>query len=299
MIAYKSSLDQLDINGGTAVTTDSEGAIYIAGISIMGGDNVVKFERDLNCPPTLDYCYLEVDWTTHFGTTVMWEQPNSIELDIDGNIYVSGSSRLTDTSFYDCLVTKYDPSGNKLWESRYDADGYEDLHIDMEMDDYANVYLACRSVVGGPLQRDYVAIKYDSNGSEVWAKRYDGPVNGADYITDIELDGDDDVYVTGQASSIEGLDFATVKYIEATTENAIASLLLAIESMEFSHGIDNSLKTKIKKLPKMVSSGNRKAASNVTQAFIHQVEGIQGTKLTNKQANELITHVQELLLTME
>ena len=155
---------------------------------------------------------------------------------MDGNLYVSGSSRLTDTSLYDCLTANYDPAGNKLWEARYDADSREDLQTDMVLDDNANIYVACQSVEGDPLQRDYATIKYDNAGNPLWVKRYEKPAQGRDYVTDIEIDDDGSVYVTGHVATDYGDYFATIKYTEATLANAVASLIFRVEDMELLPG---------------------------------------------------------------
>jgi hypothetical protein len=62
-------------------------------------------------------------------------------------------------------------------------------------------------------------VKYNTNGDELWARRYNGPGNGWDEAHDVVVDALGNVYVTGQSKgSGTGLDYATVKYNAAGEE---------------------------------------------------------------------------------
>ena len=61
---------------------------------------------------------------------------------------------------------------------------------------------------------DYATIKYNSNGDTVWVRRYDGPGNGDDRAWSIAVDGQGDVYITGDSYNNDSTreDYATIKY---------------------------------------------------------------------------------------
>ena len=59
---------------------------------------------------------------------------------------------------------------------------------------------------------DYLTIKYDGSGNQLWAARYHGG-NYQDGANALALDGAGNVYVTGGSHAFEtGYDYATVKY---------------------------------------------------------------------------------------
>lgn len=80
------------------------------------------------------------------------------------------------------------------------------------MDDSGNIYVAGSSW-GGATDLDCLTIKYDPDGIQLWARRYDGPASGEDIAHALALDASGNVYMTG-ASSGSGTshDYTTIKY---------------------------------------------------------------------------------------
>jgi hypothetical protein len=73
--------------------------------------------------------------------------------------------------------------------------------------------------VTGESNNDYVTIKYDTHGNELWLRTYNGPGNSADGARQMVIDGNENVYITGESFGIgTDYDFATIKYSSAGNE---------------------------------------------------------------------------------
>lgn len=97
------------------------------------------------------------------------------------------------------------------WVARYEGMG-EDGARAMALDSWGNIYVTGYSVRSGT-GMDYVTVKYDRNGIQIWAAIYDGPAHGDDEPYGIAVDPLGDVYVAGSSEGIgTGKDYATIKY---------------------------------------------------------------------------------------
>ncbi len=104
---------------------------------------------------------------------------------------------------------------NIQWQTRYSSVGSNiDRAEDMFMDGSGNVYVTGLGL-GASGNFDYVTIKYDPAGVELWRMEYNGPGNGLDEAHAITVDGSGNVYVTGWSLGTGGFDYGTVKYNSA------------------------------------------------------------------------------------
>ena len=99
------------------------------------------------------------------------------------------------------------------WVKRYDGPGkWEDWACAIDVDTNGNVYVTGTSE-GADYSADPATIKYNSAGVRQWNRRYNGPGKGFDYATDIAVDTDGNVYVTGESYNAAcNSDYATIKY---------------------------------------------------------------------------------------
>ncbi len=138
-----------------------------------------------------------------------YDQAADIAIDSNGNIYVTGFCTGPEFS-NDYATVKYDSDGNELWAARYDGpSGGSDRPYDICIDSANAIYVTGKSE--GNTTYDFATIKYDSNGQELWAVRYDGPQNGSDEANGIAVDSQGNAYVTGYSYG-EGADYVTIKY---------------------------------------------------------------------------------------
>jgi len=136
----------------------------------------------------------------------------ALVVDPQGNVYVTGSSSGTEEGPRDYVTVKYDRDGKKLWVATYTGPGESDDQAKaLVVDHRGNVYVAGDSGTEGTY--DYVTVKYDSDGKELWVATYTGPGDLPDYVSALALDPRGNVYVTGCSySTSSGYDYVTVKY---------------------------------------------------------------------------------------
>jgi hypothetical protein len=107
----------------------------------------------------------------------------------------------------------YTASREELWVSRYNGTGNDvDQANDIAIDSSGNVYVTGYST-GSSTGKDIVTIKYDSNGGQLWAVRYDGAGSADDEGVGIAVDSSGNVYVAGWSSEgTSGFDYYIAKY---------------------------------------------------------------------------------------
>lgn len=96
---------------------------------------------------------------------------NSLRLDNKRNVYVAGRDRSTSNENY--FTIKYNDHGEEQWRAIFDDGGKDQAHS-VTVDSSGNVYVAGTSSSEGA-ETDFMTVKYDSNGSQQWAQRYDAP----------------------------------------------------------------------------------------------------------------------------
>jgi hypothetical protein len=137
----------------------------------------------------------------------------AMAIDLLGNIYVTGISVAQIPYQSDITTIAYDSSGNELWVATYDGPGNNwDIAYDIGVDNSGNIYVTGESAGIGS-DKDFVTIKYDSLGNELWLVRYNGPGNGWDRATALGIDSSCNIYVAGWSDGIgTSYDYATIKY---------------------------------------------------------------------------------------
>lgn len=152
-------------------------------------------------------------WQQYYATAgfVPSDAGSYVTMDKKGNVYATGYSD-SELTFYDIVTLKYDQNGKMLWHRRYDGDHAIDFPSAIAVDSAGNVYVVGSSFTMDTYY-DYVTIKYDSTGKQLWVARYDGPDHDLDIATSLAVDRNGNVYVGGASFSLSNFyDYLTVKY---------------------------------------------------------------------------------------
>lgn len=175
-------------DGGSSVVVDDSGYVYVAGTSTQ---DLIFYNPDyvtIKYTPTGDTVWIRRwDWNNQF------DGGGDILVDSIGNVYVCGHP----------VVLKYNSSGELLWESEHIAE-----FIRIEIDSEGNIYAA------GTRLSNYMTVKFNTDGQEIWRRSYNGPGNEQDDLRDMMLDSKGNIIVTGESwgGSTTNYDFATIKY---------------------------------------------------------------------------------------
>ena len=138
----------------TAIAVDGTGNVYVTGRSQGGaisGFDYVTIKYDINGLQ---------QWVQRYDYVKLIDEATGIGLDSAGNVYVTGRSQGSSTSF-DYLTIKYDNTGKLIWRARYnnkDVNGADEAAA-MALDADGNVYVTGRSQ-GGTKGLDYATVKY-------------------------------------------------------------------------------------------------------------------------------------------
>ena len=196
-----------------AIAVDGKGNVFVTG-STHGGFR------------GRDFCTVKYDrngtqiWVNYYSGTGRIdnsdEEAVGIALDNSSSVLVTGSTDEMGTSLDFCTV-KYSNDGATLWAQTFDGQGRaEDIVKSVKVDSKDNVIISGSSK-GLISDLDYLTVKYDASGNELWHAVYHGPGGNitinTDEVSAMILDRENNIYVTGYGwNAATAKDFLTVKY---------------------------------------------------------------------------------------
>ena len=197
------------VDEAKTIAADNSGNVYVSGKSAGQGTG-------------FDIATLKYDANGNQLWVMRYNGPNngddvaySMALDGDNNVYICGESNGVGTGD-DGVFIKYNSDGVQQWVVRYNGPGNGgDGFVSVKTDNSNFIYITGFSDGGASTGYDFYTAKYNPQGNQLWAKRYNGMGNHTDYPSDLGLDQSGNVYVTG--GSIGNSDptdtmYATVKY---------------------------------------------------------------------------------------
>ena len=142
----------------------------------------------------------------------------SMAIDAAGNIYVTGTT--FNGANADFLTVKYNAAGAIQWRTVTNgASNGADVAYALAVDASGNVAVTGLSHNGS--NYDYLTVKYDANGAELWRATLNGASNGDDEAHAIAFDGMGNIIVTGSSffsTNRNNYNYVTVKYSAAGVE---------------------------------------------------------------------------------
>jgi hypothetical protein len=213
---------------GCAMTSDSNGNIYISGVThgIMDGTNA-NYNTDAFLSK-IDGSG-NVLWSRQIGTYPD-DSSQGVALDAEGNIYIGGR---TYGSFEgpsigppDFFLVKYNKDGERLW-TRQIGTSEGEMCWAVASDHAGGVYMG--GFTGGILgdrsfgKLDAVLIKYDSMGNPLWTRQMG--TRYADIIYSIAADSSGNVYVCGTTEGSLAGPYAGGKDVFVAKYDGIGNLL--------------------------------------------------------------------------
>jgi len=174
---------------------------------------------------TVAHSQPNMQWSKIYNSTAAQDDYFiDMKLDKDGNVYVTGYSRLS-TFNYDILTLKYNSSGVLQWTRTFDgrANDY-DVSVGIEIDNNGFIYVAGNTMdsVGSSRAFLYLLIKYNSNGDTIWTKKYNNSIDTTDnynFVQSFTSDKQDNIFITGMGGG-HGLDSTPPGYVTIKVDSS-------------------------------------------------------------------------------
>ncbi len=199
-------------SGGTAVTNDLNGNIYIAG----GMDNVADAGSTQVCMVAKYSASGSLQWYSTYDGQATYPIATALTLDPSNNVIVTGTAENSTSGFTEYHTVKFDNTGNQSWASIFSEGGFlkndasSFLNNNIVADSAGNSYICGQVLNAAGTGPDFVTIKYSPSGAQLWTADFNSPT-GDGFAEDLFVDKGA-VYVTGEVGQ-NGVDFiTTIKY---------------------------------------------------------------------------------------
>ncbi|MDO8413849.1 MAG: CARDB domain-containing protein [Gallionellaceae bacterium] len=215
---YDTITIKYDANGNALWSTPARYPYSVPGaLTVDGSGNVYVTGGGCENPYTSTVCYLTTIkydgdgnklWDSQEPSLHVFTGGRDIAVDNAGNVYITA-----DEIGYGYATIKYGPNGGApLWHARYSEANYARA---LALDAAGNIYVSGTAHSG--TSYDIVTVKYDNNGNQLWATRYD---NGGDdtlgfwnyAFGQIAVDASGNVYIVGVSANGMNEDYVTIKY---------------------------------------------------------------------------------------
>jgi carboxypeptidase family protein len=206
-------------NGATTLTlTDNSGQNSKLAIDNAGNTYVLTSTSTPNFALIINKITPEntIAWTRYYANDSM-VSIGDIEVDMAGNIYVTGSAYVI--ADQDIFLLKYDTDGNVVYHKRYTNMAGSDEAKGIALDSTGNIYITGR-VYGGSNDDMWLG-KYAANGLLTWTTTYNSAGNFSDYGNAVAVDNLDNVIVVGSEERYDLQENANIFVRKYTSAGAL------------------------------------------------------------------------------
>ena len=152
-------------------------------------------------------------WVRTWGTSYD-QRGNSLALDSNDNIYITGYSFGHPASSGKGFLLKYDSNGNYQWERIWGVNGqYGNYFYRIIINANDDLYISgCTKTYGIPNNYDALLLNYDTSGNQNWNRIWMG--SGVDATPGICMDSRSNIYIVGytETNSSGGTDVLLIKF---------------------------------------------------------------------------------------
>lgn len=200
-IEYNDSLELDDV--ANDIVVDNSGNSYVTGFSYVNSTTrdivVIKYNSGGVQQWVAKYNGGDDDYA------------NKLALDNSNNIVVTGSS--VSTGAEDFITIKYSNAGAQQWVSIHDgAANGSDIVFDIAVDNSNNIVVTGEGD-GIGTDDDFITVKYNSSGNQLWVATFNGTASGHDAASALSLDTLGNIYITGSSFNTgTDADYTTIKY---------------------------------------------------------------------------------------
>ena len=192
-----------------SVALDNQGNAYLAGYSVNIGTDRDYLVMKVNSSGT-------ILWSREFSAPGNGpDEAKKVLIHPNGNIIVTGygNNKAVGNDFW---TMAFNTAGDTLWTNLHNSSStnlYDEAN-DMVIDGNGNIIVAGQSDNDPTMvtNNDYMIVKLSAAGTVLWEKKNNGAGNAEDRCEGVDVDSNNDIYVTGRSSNGADDDYLTMKY---------------------------------------------------------------------------------------
>jgi len=183
----------------SSIAVDSAGGVYVVGYS----DNFPNF----NDMTTVKYNSAGTQlWINKFNGPINYHDEAVDVAVYNNNVFVFGKSYSSTAELYDYVLIKYELDGTKDWLARYNKGDESPAAI--AIDSVGNIYVTGSTQDASGVS-DFLTIRYNQNGHEIWISGFVAQVPGVELIVESKegLQGEEVAIPVSTNNMVEAIDW--------------------------------------------------------------------------------------------